>query len=182
MILAVPLLAPLLLVLPAATRASARAARTEVAAPPPSALGAVSPIGALFAGWRADIAYQVRIEQHIFIRIPLRPPREPDMLLEFPRPDPRPPRMVERKMGDCVAAGGIAGMVIDGDKRLILYMRDSRMVSALLEKACRARDFYSGFYFDRQADGKLCAGRDTLLSRNGANCRLTRLRQLVAGR
>jgi hypothetical protein len=67
----------------------------------------------------------------------------------------------------------------DRGSRLILYMRDRRMLSATLERACRARDFYSGFYVDRTNDGQLCVDRDTLLSRSGANCKLTRIRQLI---
>ena len=59
-------------------------------------------------------------------------------------------------------------------------MRDRSVVSGLLERACRARDFYSGFYLARNVDGKLCVDRDMLLSRSGANCRLTQIRQLVA--
>jgi hypothetical protein len=58
-------------------------------------------------------------------------------------------------------------------------MRDRRIVQARLERACRARDFYSGFYLARSSDGKLCVDRDTLQSRSGANCKLTRFRQLV---
>jgi hypothetical protein len=49
----------------------------------------------------------------------------------------------------------------------------------MLNRACRARDFYSGFYVERASDGRICVDRDTLLSRSGANCKLTRIRQLV---
>ena len=37
------------------------------------------------------------------------------------------------------------------------------MVSAALERSCSARDFYSGFYVERNADGQICVKRDTLL-------------------
>jgi hypothetical protein len=53
------------------------------------------------------------------------------------------------------------------------------MLSAELEKACRARDFYSGFYVDRNADGQLCVDRDRLHSRSGSDCSVSRLRELV---
>ena len=82
-------------------------------------------------------------------------------------------------MGKCLAVSGIAGVQSGGGSRLILFMRDRRIVSASLERACRARDFYSGFYLSQSEDGRLCVDRDTLLSRSGANCKLTRLRQLV---
>ena len=59
-------------------------------------------------------------------------------------------------------------------------MRDARIVSAGLDKGCTARDFYSGFYVARTGDGMMCTGRDKLQSRNGANCKLGKLKQLVA--
>jgi hypothetical protein len=82
-------------------------------------------------------------------------------------------------MGRCVSVSNISGVQPDNGGRLILFLRDRRMVSAVLERACRARDFYSGFYIERTTDGQLCVDRDTLLSRSGANCKLTRIRQLV---
>ena len=48
-----------------------------------------------------------------------------------------------------------------------------------LERACSARDYYSGFYVQRTSDGQICVDRDTLQSRTGASCKLSRLRELV---
>jgi hypothetical protein len=129
--------------------------------------------------FRVQAQNQVRIEQHMTIRItPARPNRlPPNYLLNLPQRQ-LAPRMVERNMGRCLPVSGIAGVQPDGN-RLILFMRDRRMISATLERACRAQDYYSGFYVDRNDDGQLCVNRDTLLSRSGANCRLTRIRQLV---
>jgi hypothetical protein len=123
----------------------------------------------------------VRIEQHMSIRIaPLsRPmPMPPPFMLDMPRHD-MAPRMIERNIGRCVPVTSISGVQPDSGGRLILFLRDRRMISAVLERACRARDFYSGFYIERTSDGQLCVDRDTLLSRSGANCKLTRIRQLV---
>jgi hypothetical protein len=131
--------------------------------------------------FRVQAQNQVRIEQHMSIRItPLsRPPPMPrPMIMDLPRRE-LTPRMVERNMGRCVSVSNISGVQPDNGGRLILFLRDRRMVSAVLERACRARDFYSGFYIERTTDGQLCVDRDTLLSRSGANCKLTRIRQLV---
>lgn len=131
--------------------------------------------------FRVQTQNQVRIEQHMSIRItPLsRPPPMPrPMIMDLPRRE-LTPRMVERNMGRCVSVSNISGVQPDNGGRLILFLRDRRMVSAVLERACRARDFYSGFYIERTTDGQLCVDRDTLLSRSGANCKLTRIRQLV---
>lgn len=128
--------------------------------------------------FRAAPAQQVRIEQRMIIRItPFAATRE--MLAALPQA-PLATRFRERKVGKCVAIAGIAGVQIGGDDRLMLFMRDQRMIGASLEKACRARDFYSGFYLERSGDGQLCVDRDMIHSRSGASCSLSRLRQLVA--
>lgn len=130
-------------------------------------------------GIAPDTAYQVRIEQRMTIRIAPRPmPMVPNMLADLPEREVGP-RFSEHKMGKCVTVSRIAGVQTGGVSRLILFMRDQSIVSAQLERACRARDFYSGFYVERSNDGQICVDRDTLLSRSGANCKLTRLRQLV---
>jgi hypothetical protein len=122
---------------------------------------------------------QVRIEQRVTIRIaPRRRPVQPSMLMDLPS-RPLPQRLAERDIGRCLPVSGIAGVQISNDNRLILFMRDRRIVSAALERACNARDFYSGFYVERNSDGQICVRRDSLLSRSGANCKLTRMRQLV---
>ncbi len=122
---------------------------------------------------------QVRIEQRVVIRIApaSRAPRS-NLMAEQSQPV-RTPRFEERKMDDCVEVEGIAGVRPGSGNRLVLYLSDRRMVSAHLDKSCRARDFYSGFYIERNEDGMLCVARDKLQSRSGANCELTRMRELV---
>ncbi|HKX80612.1 MAG TPA: hypothetical protein VJM34_19065 [Novosphingobium sp.] len=125
------------------------------------------------------VVYQVRIEQRMTIRISPRPSTiMPNVLMSLPSNEVGP-QFEERKIGSCVDISRISGVQTNGNRSLILFMRDRRMVSAQLEKTCRARDFYSGFYLAPSQDGKLCIDRDTLQSRSGANCRLTRIRRLV---
>ena len=125
-----------------------------------------------------ESAQQVRIEQGFIIRItPLGPTRE--MLADLPQA-PLATRFRERKVGKCVPVAAIAGVQIGGDDRLMLFMRDQRMIGVSLEKTCRARDFYSGFYLERNGDGQLCVDRDMIHSRSGTSCSLSRLRQLIA--
>jgi len=124
-------------------------------------------------------ANQVRIEQRMTIRVsPRSQTVRPNMLMNFPG-RVAAPRLVERKMGKCLKVENIAGVQPNGGNRLLLFLRDQRLVGAELERSCRARDFYSGFYLTRNDDGKLCIDRDTLLSRSGANCKLSRIRQLI---
>ena len=130
--------------------------------------------------YRHPVENQVRIERQVTIRIAPRPAPmpPPNMLVELPRQSV-PRRQVERSMGNCVPVAGIAGVQANSGNQLMLYMRDQRVVRASLERSCPASSFYQGFYLQRTTDGQLCVNRDTLLSRSGANCKLTRLRQLV---
>lgn len=154
-------------------------ARPQAPEPAEAAVPDESPFGLIAESFRAGEANQVRIEQQMTIRISPRPqPVRPNMLMDLPGREVGP-RFDERKMGKCLKASGIAGVQPDAGNRLLLFMRDQRIVSAQLERACRSRDFYSGFYLSRSTDGKLCIDRDTLLSRNGSNCKLTQFRQLI---
>lgn len=172
-----PLLAPLAVLLPGvagaelAREASAPQSQSSAPASPTD----LAPFSDVFA---PPVARQVSIEQRVTIRIA---PRGPSMPVDF---DSLPgngvsPRFSEKKMGKCVPVSGIVGVQYRDANRLVLYLRDRRMVSVTLEKSCKARDFYSGFYVARNDDGMLCVERDEILSRSGANCRLSAIRQLV---
>jgi len=139
-----------------------------------------SPVSPFNAWSEGQIARQVRIQQRVIIRIsPARPAQRRDMLAQLP-PRQATAQFEERQIGKCLAVEGIAGVQTDSGNRLILFLRDRRIISINLEKACRARDFYSGFYVERNEDGQVCVDRDKLLSRNGAKCEIDRMRQLVA--
>lgn len=129
-----------------------------------------------------QVARQVSIEQHITIRISPRPPAANDPRVSMfgdAAGRSEAPRFEERSMGKCVPIAGLAGMTIAPENRLVFFLRDSRVVRASLDKGCNARDFYSGFYVARNSDGMLCAGRDKLQARNGANCKLGKMKQIV---
>lgn len=124
---------------------------------------------------------QVRIEQHIIWRVAPMPGPARESLTAIAPPATAPTRIVERKMGGCLAMSAIAGGRPHRGSRLLLFLRDRRLVAADLEKSCSARDFYSGFYVDKpNADGRLCADRDRILARNGARCEIAKFRLLVA--
>jgi hypothetical protein len=129
---------------------------------------------------KPQVQNQVRIQQRVIIRVAPRAqaPRQ-DLLAQLPSGE-IPSTYEERKMADCVEIKDIAGVQPGPDNRLILYLQDRRMVTAALERACRPRDFYSGFYIEHSDDGKLCISRDKLQSRSGASCEVQSLKRLVA--
>lgn len=189
------LLAPLALLLPMPTAlGQQQGERAAVPAEPPAA-GLALPMEAglpvfdaldatifqqISQSFQAPGQNQVRIEQRMTIRIAPAPaaPPQANMLMDLPQ-RPLPPRMTERDIGRCLPMNGIAGVQVGQGNRLILFMRDRRVVSAALERSCSARDYYSGFYVERSTDGQICVRRDSLMSRSGANCKLSQLRQLV---
>ncbi|MFA9200057.1 MAG: hypothetical protein ACEQR8_02565 [Cypionkella sp.] len=174
------LLAPLALLVPTLGSGGAALLPPPVAAPAPAASAPAAAVEMVEAADPAldPLAHQVRIEQRVTIRIAPRDPAvRPSMLTQMDAGF-APSRIVERKMGRCVPVSGIAAVQPDG-ARLLLFMRDQRLVAASLEKACSARDFYKGFYVERTGDGLLCVERDRLHSRAGASCELSKMRQLV---
>lgn len=161
------MIAPLALLLPAAGGANeAPASRAE----------RLQGNGATF---QAPVQHQVRIEQRVVLRIsPRSTSARQNLLAEQPRQLPAQ-EYEEKKIGKCLPVRSIAAVQTGSGNQLLLYTRDQRIISARLEKACRARDFYSGFYVEQNKDGMLCVERDKLQSRAGANCEISRIRQLV---
>lgn len=130
-------------------------------------------------GVEIPIANQVQIEQRVILRISPQPSNmRRSMLAELPRQTPAT-RLVERPYGKCLNAADIIG-VSDRGSRLVMYMRDRGIITAQLEKACSPRDFYLGFYVEKNEDGRLCVDRDRLMSRAGAKCRISNFNRLVA--
>ncbi len=137
---------------------------------------AVSPLDAFYG---AQIARQVRIEQRVILRItPRRQSNRNSLLARLPQQGLNT-AYEEREMERCLPMAGISAVQTGTGNRLLLFLRDNRIVSVNLERACRARDFYSGFYIERSEDGQLCVDRDELQSRSGAKCEVEAMRQLV---
>ena len=178
------LFAPLVLLL---SSGNAQAPETQLLPPPEDNPEIASEPGQM-RGWIAleavrdvPIFAQVRIEQRVIVRIAPSAAARHSMMADLPQREIET-RFEERKMGKCINLRSIAGVQANEGTRLLLFLRDRRIVSAHLEKACRARDFYSGFYVEKDNDGNICIERDKLMSRAGAKCEIARLRELVAVR
>ncbi len=138
---------------------------------------AANSLDAIYEDMRAG---QIRIERRVIVRIsPQGGTSRQTLLAQLPQRAVNT-RYEERKADKCLPVERIAGVQTGSGNRLLLFLQDSKIISLNLEKACRARDFYSGFYVERAADGKLCVDRDKLQSRNGARCEIDSMMQLVA--
>jgi hypothetical protein len=161
-------LTPLALLLPAVLPGDAAPADDTARATPEEEKSArgfaeapIAPLRLLEEGRRPPEEFQVRIEQRVIIRIaPSSPQRMEQSLAELNR---RTNRFEEVRLGECIPINMIAA-VAPQENRLLLFMRDRRILSVALERACNPEDFYSGFYIERR-DGQLCERRDHLLNR-----------------
>lgn len=122
---------------------------------------------------------QVRIQQQFSIRISPGPPAPAPVFVVENDQEDRPTRLEERSMGKCLSASSIVSVQSAPRNRLLFFLRDSRVVTAGLDKSCHAHDFYSGFYVERNADGQICIERDKIHARSGANCLIRDLHALV---
>lgn len=126
------------------------------------------------------VQQQVRIERRVIVRIAPQSRRSrANLVADLPSQAPSS-KLVERKTGKCIPVSSIAGVQTSSGNKLFLYLKNRDVLTIKLEKSCRSRDFYSGFYVEQNKDGKLCVDRDKLHSRSGAKCEVERLRQLVS--
>lgn len=95
-------------------------------------------------------------------------------------PDPRKPVVTEKPFGKCIAVAELGRVIVSGSSTLDLVTRSMGRIRAYLGDRCPAQHYYSGFYYQRPEDGKLCVGRDTLHSRSGMQCDIDRLVRLAS--
>ena len=138
------------------------------------------PLQTLEEALRTPVERQVRIEQRVIIRISPRAPQAREGMVADLAREPVAQRYDEVPVDGCVPLQSIAGVQASQSGRLLLFLRDRRMLTASLERRCNAADFYSGFYVERNADGALCPRRDQLQSRAGASCQVSQFNRLVA--
>ena len=177
-----PLIAPFVLLLPllGAEPSAPESRLTAEAAKEQSGQGVdISWLDAAATSFRVPSANQVRIEQRVILRVSPRPGAARQNLAAT-LPTRGRTRLAERSFGECLAVGDIAAVQAQQGQRLLLYLRDRRLIAADLEKACSAQNYYSGFYLERSDDGRLCVDRDRLQARNGTKCSVSSLRQIVA--
>jgi hypothetical protein len=145
---------------------------SHAAAPDPGRRGAPTSL----TGMRLA---QVRIQQHIVIRVP-----RPDAMRRISAPAaPLPPiAWVEKNADKCVELTRLAGAAITRPDSVDLVLAGGKRVRAKLGKECPALDFYSGFYVKPTKDGMVCAKRDTFRSRSGGECQIKQFRTLIPER
>lgn len=102
------------------------------------------------------------------------------IIVRVPRLGP-PPRQLtwkEKRGPRCFAAAELAGALVSSPGVVDLVLLGNRRLRARLDGGCEPLDFVSGFYLKPSADGKVCAGRDSIRARSGVSCGIDALRLL----
>ncbi len=125
---------------------------------------------------------QVIIERRIIIRVPAQRSPLTNFAASPDLPSPTPEMPIvwkETKAPKCVAMSNILGMRAVQRDSIDLMTRQNQRLRAQLNRGCRALDFYSGFYMQKNKDGRLCVDRDSIHARSGARCEIEKFRILV---
>lgn len=113
---------------------------------------------------------QMTIEQRVIIRVPMvqrPPPQRADIEWE------------EHKGPKCIDLKRLRFAAVTSPRGVDLMLVGRERMRALLGRECGPADLHSGLYVQPNADGALCAGRDRVLSRSGADCPIRKLVRLV---
>lgn len=140
--------------------------------------------------FQGRIYAQSTIERRVIIRIPMMrravpPPAPPPAPEITPSPHEQQMRALtwkEHKGPKCIKVKTVRGATLTSARGIDLMLRNHKRLRALLGRNCRSADLYSGFYIQPDEDGRLCAGRDRVLARSGANCEIVSIKTLVPER
>ena len=116
---------------------------------------------------QAEEVRTLTVEQEVIMRVPVRPRALLPSIRWEEEDGPR-----------CLGAGMIRAAALSGRDHVDFVLFDRSRMRARLADDCRALDFYNGFYLTPE-DGKVCARRDSIHSREGSSCRIEKFRRLV---
>ena len=88
----------------------------------------------------------------------------------------------EKRGPRCVPMASVGGAAVIERDSVDLMLKGGQRVRARFKSSCPALDYYSGFYIMPSADAQICADRDSIHTRAGGECQITRFRKLVAGK
>lgn len=81
-----------------------------------------------------------------------------------------PPERWSASRTACVDPRGLAGAIVIDPRTLELVLAGGRRSRLLFAEECPPLGYYGGFYYRAGPDGRLCAGRDRVMGRDGGAC------------
>lgn len=115
---------------------------------------------------------QLVIRERVVVRVPARAAAVAPARIKWK--EKRGPR--------CVPMASLGGAAVIERDSVDLILKGGQRLRARFESSCPALDYYSGFYIMPSADAQICADRDSIHTRAGGECQITRFRKLVADR
>jgi hypothetical protein len=113
---------------------------------------------------------QLRIQRTTIIRVP---PAAPSVIIS------EPVRWKEKGGPDCIKWSAIAGAMISSPTSLDVIIRGGKRYRVKLNKSCQAAEFYADFYVKATPDGQICQSRDSIYSRAGGECGISKFKRLT---
>lgn len=107
------------------------------------------------------------VEQRLIVRVPVRPRVNGRLRWEEANYGPK-----------CLPVQAVAGASLAGNDGIDFVLQGRKRVRAKLDSECDGLDFWEGFYIQPE-DRRICAGRDTIRSRVGGVCGISKFRMLV---
>ncbi len=106
-------------------------------------------------------------------KVPVRPSiadyKESQSLLE---------RITGKSRRACIDSERIAGAIVTSDRTIDLVLAGGERWRMRFKDDCSALSYYRGFYYQQTRAGRLCAGRDAIRARSGAECPIDTLTAL----
>lgn len=75
----------------------------------------------------------------------------------------------------CIDSERIAGAIVTSDRTIDLLFIGGDRWRMGFRADCSALSYYQGFYYRQTQAGRLCAGRDAVMARSGAECPIASL-------
>ncbi len=82
----------------------------------------------------------------------------------------------------CIESERIAGAVVTGERSIDIVLAGGDRWRMGFKADCPALSYYQGFYYRQTQAGRLCAGRDAVLTRSGAECPIGSLAKIKTGK
>lgn len=83
------------------------------------------------------------------------------------------------KTSACINATAIAGAIVMDVRTVDIILRGGRRYRLNLANECPQLGYYGGLYYEPTHAGQICAGRDRIMGRAGAACRVRSMAALV---
>jgi hypothetical protein len=112
---------------------------------------------------------QIIIQRTTIVRVPAAP--------KFPAITPM--KWKEKDAPKCIKWSNLAAAMVSSPSTLDLIVKGGTRYRVRLEKSCSAIDFYQGFYVKATQDGQICKDRDSVHSRAGGECGISKFKTLV---